>query len=214
MIASGDKDLLYGEAVARAKRFCDINSVPFPAIRRLARTDRLFHLATCAYYRPNIGISIMVVKCATRGLGGRAWSWPAYVIDRTPFGVIQHELGHHVDHTRSDAAKSRDDVQSLFSWKMWNASREAPLTGYLGTDTQAPTFFMEWFAENFRLFVTNPDLIRCLRPRFFEAITAHLKPLLSHDWKGQLRSHGAPDRIIEQATKKVAAVKDREAVLL
>ena len=120
-----------------------------PEIKRIGNQERVYNLATCGFYRPTT-IHIMVEKCAARGFGGRAWSWPGYAVDRTPYGVIQHELGHHVDSIRFKAPKA------IFSKLIWEESKEAPLTGYLGTDKDEVTFYMEWFAENFRLFVTNP----------------------------------------------------------
>lgn len=210
-----DKEALYAAGVLLAENFCAENGIAMPAVSRLAPTDRLYHLATCAYYRPHLGITIMVEKCANRGYGGRAWSWPAYTVDRTPYGVIQHELAHHVDHCRSEAALSRDDVQSLFSWKIHEASGEPPMTGYLGTDAQAPTFFMEWFAEIFRVFITNPDLCAKLRPKFYAAVTARgIKPVIDGSWRDVLSRHGATPRIMEQTAKKVSAIPAEELALM
>lgn len=203
-----DKDALFNDGVRLASAWCELNGTSMPTVRRLAHSDRLYHLATCAFYRPTT-ITIMVEKCASRGHGGRAWSWPAYAIDRTPYGVIQHELGHHLDHVKSEPAKSRDDVQSLFSWKIHDASHEPPMTGYLGTDAHAPTFFMEWFAEIFRVFVTNPDLCRRLRPKFYAAMLERgLQPVPGGSWNEALLAHGAPSRIIEQARKKMPEQKE------
>jgi hypothetical protein len=190
---------MFERGVELARRFCAANSIPMPTIERLNPSQRNYHLGTCAYYRPTT-IHIMVEKCAHKGLGGRAWSWPGYAIDRTPYGVIQHELGHHVDNLRF--IKPED----IFSKRIFEKSGEAPLTGYLGTDKKTITFWMEWFAENFRLFVTNPNLSRSLRPRFYNALTgAGLTPLGDDDWEVVLRAHGAPARIVEQARKKVRA---------
>jgi hypothetical protein len=154
----------------------------------------------------------MVEKCANLGLGGRAWSWPGYAIDRTPYGVIQHELGHHVDTVKTGEVTRDNLLEKLFSKQIWEQSREAPLTGYLGTDKLAATFYMEWFAENFRLFVTNPDLSLSLRPRFYDAMEREdFKPVKLidgggvQDWETVLRQLAAPDRIIGQARKKALA---------
>lgn len=191
-----NKEELYAAGVKLAEKFCEANKIPMPAVRRLQPTERLYHLATCAYYRPTT-IHIMVEKCAAPGHGGRAWSWPAYVVDRTPYGVIQHELGHHVDNWRYQK-------DNPFSKRIYEASKEKPLTGYLGTDKHEITFYMEWFAENFRLFVTNPDLSECLRPKFHEAMRdAGLQPVIEEGWAEVLYMHGAPERITAMADKKV-----------
>lgn len=201
-MSNTDKEKLFVLGVELSEAFCRQNEIPMPGVKRLATTDRLYHLATCAFYRPTT-ITIMVEKCAARGHAGRAWSWPGYAIDRTPYGVMQHELGHHVDHYRASL------TGRLFSKEVYELSREDQMTGYLGTDKQANTFFMEWFAEIFRVFVTNPDLCKQLRPKFFSAMTEtfKFKPIATRDWEGELIHHGAPSRIIEQARKKIQSVK-------
>lgn len=63
---------------------------------------------------------------------------------------------------------------------------------------------MEWFAENFRLFVTNPDLSNALRPKFYAAMCrSGIVPVINFSWEMTLRNNGAPDRIVEQARKKI-----------
>ena len=201
------KDEMFQAGAAIAERFCTSNGIPIPTIDRLNPSQRNYHIGTCAYYRPTT-IHIMVEKCANRGFGGRAWSWPGYTVDRTPYGVIQHELGHHVDGIKTGEVTRENVIEKLFSKRIWEQSREAPLTGYLGTDKQTATFWMEWFAENFRLFVTNPNLCWMLRPRFYETVMAHgIEPILLDDWEGVLLLNGAPSRIVEQARKKIGAVK-------
>lgn len=206
------KEELYSKGVMLALQFCQLNGIPMPSVTRLRRGERLYKLATCAFYRPTT-ISIMVEKCANNGYGGRAWSWPGYTIDRTPYGVIQHELGHHVDRFCSmNGGEGR-----LFSQVLnCKAEGEVPLTGYLGTDSREKTFFMEWFAENFRLFVTNPDLSRLVRPKFYARfVEVGIKPLALGTWDEVLRAHGAPERTMEQARKKIGkAPQARQEMLL
>lgn len=199
--------------VSLAKRFCELNDIAMPSIERLEPSSPYYHLRSCAFYRPT-SIRIMVGKCAGKGFGGPAWSWPGYAIDRTPYGVIQHELGHHVDHVRSTMPlKAKED---LFSFRIWTASQEEPLTGYLGTDKASQTFYNEWFAENFRLFVTNPDLSLALRPKFFDAmLAAGFKTLTNASWMTVLALHlSAPSRITDQARKKIEGVMKKEGSLL
>ena len=206
-----DKNELYADGCALILAFCTLNNIPPPEIIRLPPTDRRYHLATCAYYRPHT-IRIMVEKCAKYGFGGRAWSWPGYVVDRTPYGVMQHENAHHVDNHffKPGDATTADGLDGLFSKRIYDASGEKPLTGYLGTDTDKATFYMEWFAENFRLFVTNPHLSSLLRPRFFRAMReSGINPVMAHAsgfarWDEVLRGFEAPDRIIDMAKKKIA----------
>lgn len=200
----------HGEDTMR--RFCEINNLPVPEVRYLTKEDRHYHLGTCAFYRPHT-ISIAVDKCARNGYGGRAWSWPGYVIDRTPYGVFQHELGHHVDNHFFDASLMVNPAScyGLFSYRIYMESgAEKPLTGYLGTDKERQTFYMEWFAEIFRLFVTNPQLLEEVRPGAHKALRARLQPVHLVPWGTVLWSHYAPERIVKMAEKKIAEVAKKK----
>ncbi len=126
--------------------WCAVNGVSVPEIVE-GGDPRDF--GTCAYYRDGV-IYIDVSACARPGTAGRAWSWPGYVVDRTPYGVLAHELGHHVDRAHGPGG-------GVLS-HLWRPLDMAPLTSYCPNDN-------EWFAELFRLFVTNPDLFRRVRPK-------------------------------------------------
>lgn len=122
-----------------------------------------------------------------------AWSFPGYVIDRTPYGVLQHEQGHAVDFLCGTGGGA---YFSDFSQTVRKLAGEERLTNYCPNDA-------EWFAEMFRLFVTNSDLLRRVRPRTFGLLRTYFRPVIDHDWRVVLRD--APDRTIEQALKKIAA---------
>src|SRR5437879_1611994 len=77
--------------------FCDFNEIPAPAVR--PRDSATWAFSACAFYRSH-RIAICVQRCAAIGTAGRQWSFPGYTVDRTPYGVVQHELGHHVDWIR------------------------------------------------------------------------------------------------------------------
>lgn len=109
------KSDLFERGKAHIARWCELNAVKAPRVNpRSGKPD----FGVCAYYRDG-EIEIWVDSCAAIGLVGRQWSYPGYVVDRTPYGV---------------------------------------LTSYCPNDN-------EWFAELFRLFVTNPDLFERVRPR-------------------------------------------------
>lgn len=140
------KQELFAMGKVRIAHWCELNGVDVPAVNeRTGRPD----FGVCAYYRSG-EIEIWVNACAGVGLAGRQWSYPGYVVDRTPFGVLAHELGHHVDRQHGPAGGTLSHL--------WRALDAAPLTGYCPNDN-------EWFAELFRLFVTNPDLLRAVRPK-------------------------------------------------
>jgi hypothetical protein len=174
------------------RHFCQLNDLPAPRVT-LALDDWAF--SACAYYRPTRGIVIHLPSCAHIGTSGQQWSYPGWAVDRTPYGVLAHELGHHVDWLLGEP-KDRGDYWSYLSRKLRAALRTtAKLTSYCPNDA-------EWFAELFRLYVTNPDLLSKLRPRFHEALSLVLAPAETRPWDAVL-AH-APQRSREQAAARVA----------
>jgi hypothetical protein len=133
------------------------------------------NVASCAYYREG-HIWIYPKACATLGYGGPAWSWPGYLVDRTPYGVLAHELGHHVDCTKYTGRVPR----GVLSDELRRKSKEPPITSYC-PDTS------EWFAEMFRLFVTNPDLLKHVRPMMFALLDARFDSVETRPWQQVLR---------------------------
>jgi hypothetical protein len=150
------KDQLLQAGIAHMDRWCVLNKVIPPEV--LVYKEGPPEFGVCAYYRP-YAIRIWVYSCASIGTSGRQWSFPGYTVDRTPYGVIAHELAHHLDGAEGAAGGHFGRV--------WAAkTREAPISGY------APNY-NEWFAEMFRVYVTNPDLLRRLRPKTFELMAEH-----------------------------------------
>lgn len=176
-------------------RFCIANQIVPPAVAE-ARPDD-WRLGTCAYYRSNV-VNVCVQKCAAIGTAGRPWSFPGYVVDRTPYGVVLHELGHHVDVVRSTR---RGPYFGDFSVAVRGHSGEAGITSYAEENDA------EWFAEAFRLFTANPDLLRLIRPRTFRELTAaKLAPLFTDSWRDRLT--GAPPRTLTAALRKIEAARE------
>jgi hypothetical protein len=186
---------LYSAGRVRLERWCHGNNVPPPSIEE---TDEPKRFGVCAYYRDSV-IYISVGACAAIGRAGRAWSYPGYVVDRTPYGVLAHELGHHVDRAHG--------VGGGVVSHAWRERTKAPaLTGYCPNDN-------EWFAELFRLYVTNPDLLKALRPSvyalMFERWPRHV------DWRPWIQVLAdAPERHVAAARNKVAAAErpERKAI--
>lgn len=194
-----NKEQLLVSGCALVKTFCEANGLDNPTVRVYNSAQWRFD-STCAYYRP-VGIHIALHRCAHPGTAGRAWSWPGYVIDRTPHGVMAHELGHHVDHVLSG---QKGSYGGDFSVKLRAKTGEPKLTNYCPND-------WEWFAEIFRLFVTNPDLLARVRPRTFREIEAVLKPVEERPWESVLAD--APDRTVEMARRKIAEVPKQGLLL-
>lgn len=173
---------------ALVERFCLANDLLLPRVDVVAKADWRFD-STCAYYRAGV-ITICPDRCALVGHAARAWSYPGYVSDRTPHGVMAHELGHHADRERS---LNKGAYGGEFSGWMRLTANEPKLTSYCPND-------WEWFAEMFRLFATNPDLLRLVRPRTYERMCDYFQPVEKRPWREVLV--GAPLRTIDQAAKK------------
>ena len=176
------------------KKFCLANKLPVPEIVIHHSSNWAFKV--CAYYR-NDKIHICSQRCASPGRAGRSWSWPGGPIDRTPYGVVQHETGHHVD-VHMSSEKSRDRYMGDFSKAIREASKERPLTNYCPNNA-------EWFAEMFRLFITNPDLLRILRPATYKELQKHFCRSTTKTWKRVLED--APERITKMVENKIKKAK-------
>lgn len=169
--------------------WCEANGFRVPAVKTYEREEWRI-ASTCAYYRPET-IHIARDRCSHVGTANRAWSYPGYITDRTPYGVMAHELGHHVDYVRSGV---KGAYGGDFSVTMRAESREPKLTSYCPND-------WEWFAEMFRLFVTNPTLLLAVRPKtFMLMVNAGLRPVNPRPWRVVLKD--APPRTLEMAERK------------
>lgn len=185
---------LYYRGLERLRDFCRANSLPSPAgVNVLPESEWRFRV--CAYYRPESGINLCLEKCALPcpEAMSRLWSWPGSSVDRTPYGVLAHELGHHVDWHESEV---KERYYGNYSYDLCRHSGEPSLTGYgVGEDH-------EWFAEMFRLFVTNHALLRWLRPRTWALLVDEgWEPVGGNDWVEEL-GPGVPDRVVRALERK------------
>jgi hypothetical protein len=127
-------------------------------------------VGSCGFFNAGSGfdpkphVAINPEKCANVG----KFSFPGAVCDRTPYGVIQHELGHYMAH---------------LDFRLKNLRRETtdkPITSYCPNNE-------EWFAEMHRLFVTNSELLRTIRPdTYFYMTRVNLKPVRFGLWEEEL----------------------------
>lgn len=146
------------------------------------------------WYRPG-RITVNLPRCRppTR-TPGFAWSFPGYKADMTPIGVYTHELGHHVE---EELQPRVSDPWVTDSWML-----EPPVSGYEPNFTEA-------FAEAFRLFLTNPSLLREGRPRRWSTLTVELglvpSTLATIPWDEVLTQRGAHERFIAAARNWVKA---------
>lgn len=183
-----DRYQLLSDGIRLMETFCAVNDLEIPEVIQVERKDWKFD--ACAYYRPT-HIKICVPKCAGIADAGMQWSYPGYTVDRTPYGVIAHELGHHADRVRSILKGS---YFGDYSRKLRAASGEARLTTYCPNDA-------EWFAEMFRLFVTNSDLLSRIRPKTYMLLAADFTAVKVAPWDHVLS--GAPERTLASARNKI-----------
>lgn len=191
-----NKNELLEHGTQRVQLFCRKNSLQMPELRIV---EGSWPFKACAYYRPNY-IALNITKCAPLGYGGRSWSWPGYVVDRTPYGVLCHELGHFVDYKLSG---KKGSYFGDFSVKLRRDTQEDPVTTYCPNDA-------EWFAEIFRLFVTNHALLKELRPRTHQQLRKVFYPASRHDWQSELEYlTPVPDRTFNAALNHIVKVQKR-----
>lgn len=182
------KQAMLDLGVARMDLFCDVNRIVPPVVSVTPEPTRF---GTCAFYRSGT-IYIWPPACAHIGKAARAWSYPGHSIDRTPYGVIAHELGHHVDGAHGSQPSQKGYGRS---WRV--VTGEKPLTGYCRDDN-------EWFAEMFRLFVTNPDLLRLERPKTHALMRRTWKAVEARGW----------EHVLMDAERQLALLRKRHAVQL
>jgi hypothetical protein len=191
-----DKVYLAHIGLSLARVFAEQNNIPQPTMNIILDKDdpecrKIKAVGTCGYYRRG-KVTVAVPLCASNN---PMYSWPGFISDRTPYGVIQHELGHHVDEVKSGVDIYRTLPGAFFSDSIRNISGEPPITSYSPNNS-------EWFAEIFRLFVTNPDLLKQIRPRAYGALIANgLNPVVNVAAEDVMLKWQAPPRVFERMTK-------------
>lgn len=189
-----DYKLLFVMGVDLANKFCEVNDLDKPkAITPVPWTEWIWPV--CAYYRPKEGIKIQLQRCAKLAQApvSRNWNWPGATTDREPIGVIAHELAHHCDWSVSS---QKGSYSGNYSEALMRRSGEPSISSYEGTRRE------EWFAEIFRLFITNAYLLKELRPKTFELLLGRWKPISDPDWRKQLGAN-VPARILSNLEKKI-----------
>lgn len=202
------KDELYNAGLVRVKAFCEANSLPVPDITDVP--DEEWSVGKCAYYRPgHIGIRLCIKECAWPSNNNRSrnWNWPGSTTDREPYGVLCHELGHHADwHKGVDKGLYWSEYSTSV---MQEAGDEKCITSYCDNNA-------EWFAEMFRLFITNHALLKALKPKTHDILTRRRgwKPVSNDNWKTELAAAGfkPPTHIVENLEKKISQVKPMKTV--
>lgn len=110
-------------------------------------TDNPNHVSgSCGEYRNHNQVWVVPDECATRGFSDYRWR-----VNRTIQGVTLHELGHYLDYQYLQAP------EDIFP-------PETDITNYSDTNSR------ENFAECFRLWASNPELLEIISPEKAEFI--------------------------------------------
>lgn len=191
------KQQLADLGILEVSKFCTINNLPIPKIEFFGVKD--WFVSVCAYYRSEIGIKICLTRCQQPCTQEQArnFSWPANIVDREPFGVLLHELGHHVDWCLS---KTKYRWFGDLCTTIKNEAKEPGITSYAETNAA------EWFAEAFRLFVTNPTLLKLFRPKTYKLLSNRLKQTTEEDWKIRIGDN-CPKKVIKAIQNKIGVNK-------
>lgn len=193
------KDVLFAEGLDRSLKWLEDHNLRKPhhiftnkedanRFRRDFIRDGWFGAHIVEESVSAIVVNIKKCRVATR-VPGWSWSYPGYKADLTPYGVICHEFGHHVDHVLGG-------VRGMSKRKAWKEviEHEDSVSSYEPNHCEA-------FAEAFRLFLTNPGMLKAARPERWEYFTETLgfSPPHASSWKTVLK-HAHP-RIISAAER-------------
>lgn len=191
------KTNLFNLGMVRIAEFLKTNKLPDLEVYDVEKSE--WFVGACAYYRPK-EIKICQAECARPASENqvRNWNWPGSTTDRTVYGVLAHELGHHVDYM---SGFQRGKYYSDYSGNLRKETKEQPITSYAPNDA-------EWFAEIMRLFITNPQLLQAIRPKTYEAIARDFIPpeTKSKLWVDDLLLYNGskpPARIVRALSNKI-----------
>lgn len=151
------KDLIFS--------FCDLNDIRKPKVTEFDKHSQYFGF----YQDRSRNLFVNIKKCVKPvNTPGFRWSYTGYKCDLTPAGVMAHELGHYVDELLKHPSKK---IRNL-------VGNESHVTSYeIGNR-------YEIFAEAFRLFILNPDLLKKARPKRYHFFTSYcgLQPIILNNW--------------------------------
>lgn len=173
-----DKKFLFNEGVRRAKTWCNDSGFWCPPIHSVADITRigmtLNRPGVClrnpsnrdrrkiweAYSLKFNGDSIIIINpvgCSDME-EKESWSYPGAITDRSPYGTVLHHLGIYLLKLKGDR------------WTNEVIGQYRPISSSLQGDSRGR------FYEAFRLFVSNPALLKELRPDTYESFLKKVPP--------------------------------------
>lgn len=182
----------YGIEAARQRveKFCTLNGLAAPHITHYATRQEGSAGGNYGWFISPNRVLVTAWACRKPMLSGRGWTWPGYTADLTVLGVTCHETGHYVNHVLGWR-------RTLTSWKQMRKGEPA-ITSY------ANRYSAEDFAEAFRLFLTNPSLLKVVAPKRHGWFTERFKPVEERHWREILSDS---PRHIKAAENKVRNTK-------
>lgn len=151
---------LFGLGASLSESFCRNNNIPVPEYR-LQRLDSTgLYLPQTRTRKAQVLVDLEKTANPVENPGHMRWSHPGWKTDRTAFGVVLHETGHHVDRVIMEHVTKtkpiRQDVHGAYASdrdEWFEAHSGKRVSGYEPNASEA-------FAETMRLFIGNPDLLR------------------------------------------------------
>lgn len=150
-ISKMSKDELAEKSVEHIQDFLKKNNLPVPEFIMHEYPDAKNKFQKVGHYSRKEGkvyLNVANTRNPVMNPGGMQWSYPGYKVDKTPLGVLAHEIGHHIDH-------SMKFDENSFPYK------GEKVTGYEPTVHEA-------IAESLRLFILNPDLLKTVAPKRYQ----------------------------------------------
>lgn len=173
------------------KEFCDLNKISYP---KFVIDKNTFQEDCCGGYG-NKTIYVYIKACSNEfDIPGYGWSHRHYFVDREPCGVIAHEFGHYIH-----------DI-------MTNKELVLPSENVLITNYEIVNHH-ERFAETFKLFLLNPNLLKEFAPQRYKVLIEKLKlkPIFTETWMELMEKNNMHPKHIKAAQNKLKnAIKARK----
>lgn len=177
------QNIRYNEALDLVKIFSEINHIKLCSIEIIENTSILFY---CGEYigKKNGKIFINPKLCANEveKPNRMCWSHPHYFVDRTIYGVLCHEFGHHVHRLKN-----------------------YPSIPYENKISKCEFDDGERFAETFRLFLSNSDLLKQYNQKRYDYLVNELQliPVIKEDWKTVMLKDNMNEKFISASENRL-----------
>jgi hypothetical protein len=188
-IGTETKEQLLYRGLELMESFCDLNKIRMPNVFINSGLGPNYY--GMFYYRNTIHVNMKLCRPAVK-VPGYDWTFPGYVQDLSPYGILAHEFGHYIsDRLGKSFRKNFVNIKKI--------EENVTSSDNRGLD--------EKMAEAARLFITNPDLLRKGRPHRYEIFKRHYEPVVRNRWKTVLKHahpkiHSAAEKWIERGQIK------------